>query len=336
MPYGNCANMKDWGFETFMMEYRALGRTGLTISNLGFGAAPFGNAYGETHPEELNRAVSYAIDHGINFFDVAPYYGLTLAESRLGLALEGRRDQVVLMTKCGRYGLNDFDFSAGRLHKSIDESLTRLKTDHVDILLAHDIEFADMKQIAEETIPALEAIKAQGKTRFIGVSGLPLGVLIRAVETGKLDVVLSYCHYNLLSRDLDQHLTPVAQKHGLGLINASPLHMGTLTEKGAPDWHPAPQEVKKAGRAMFEYCESRGLSLPQVALRMALDYSPVATTLVGISNVSEVERNIKTMATTSDPELLDRLREIAGPAFNQTWDSGRPENSDRLLPASQA
>ena len=319
-----------------MMEYRPLGRTDLNISILGFGAAPFGNAYGETYPEELNRAVFHAINHGINFFDVAPYYGITLAESRLGVALEGRRNEVVLMTKCGRYGLHDFDFSAARLYKSIDESLERLKTDRVDILLAHDIEFAGMKQIVEETIPALEAIKKQGKTRFIGVSGLPLGVLIGAVQTDKLDVVLSYCRYNVLIRDLDQHLTPMAQKHGVGLINASPLHMGTLTAKGAPDWHPAPQDVKNAGRAMFEYCEARGLSLPQVALRMALDYGPVATTLVGMSNVSEVERNIKTLDAASDPELLDHLRAIAGPAFNKTWESGRPENSDRLLPTSQA
>ncbi len=319
-----------------MMEYRSLGRTDLRVSSLGFGASPFGDAYGETHPEELNRAVACAIDHGINFFDVAPYYGLTLAETRLGAALQGRRDRVVLMTKFGRYGLDDFDFSAARLHKSIDESLARLKTDHVDILLAHDIEFGDMEQVVEETIPALEAIKKQGKTRFIGVSGLPLGVLMRAVETDKLDVVLSYCRYNLMIRDLDQHLTPVAKRHGSGLINASPLHMGLLTKKGPPDWHPAPAAVKKAAHAMEEYCASRGLSLPDVALRMALDYAPVATTLVGMSNVAEVERNIETLGSTTDPELFEDLRKIAGPSFNQIWESGRPENSDSLLLVPQA
>ena len=314
-----------------MIEHRALVNTDLKVSILGFGGSPLGNAYGEIYQEELNRAAAYAIDGGINFFDVSPYYGVTLAEERLGVALHGRRDQIVLMTKCGRYGLDDFDFSAARLHRSIDESLARLKTDRVDILLAHDIEFGDMKQIVEETIPALEAIKKQGKTRYIGVSGLPLGVLITVVKTGKLDVVLSYCRYNLLIHDLDQHLTPVAKQYGVGLINASPMHMGILTKKGAPDWHPAPEAVKKAGQEMVEYCEALGQSLPAVSLRMALDYSPVASTLVGMSNVSEVERNIQTMATANDPELLEHLRKIAGPAFNQTWESGRPENSDSLL-----
>ena len=319
-----------------MMEYRSLVNTDLKVSILGFGGSPLGNAYGEIYQEGLNRAAAYAIDSGINFFDVSPYYGVTLAEERLGVALHGRRDQIVLMTKCGRYGLDNFDFSAARLHKSIDESLARLKTDRVDILLAHDIEFGDMKQIVEETIPALEAIRKQGKTRYIGVSGLPLGVLIAAVETGKLDVVLSYCRYNLLIHDMDQQLTPVAKRQGVALINASPMHMGILTKKGAPDWHPAPEAVKKAGQAMVEYCEALGLSLPAIALRMALDYSAVASTLVGISNVMEVQQNLRTLATVSDPALLAALRKIAGAAFNQTWESGRPQNSDSLLLSPQA
>src|ERR1700730_15846431 len=130
-----------------VMEYRKLGGTGLEVSMLGFGASPLGNVFGTTDPTEGKRAVHLAIDRGINFFDVSPYYGLTLAEDRLGEALVGSRDKVVLATKCGRYGADHFDFSARRVTASIDESLKRLRTDYVDLLQAHDVEFGDVQQI---------------------------------------------------------------------------------------------------------------------------------------------------------------------------------------------
>src|SRR5271170_6868682 len=108
------------------MEYATLGRTSLRVSKLGFGGSPLGNEFGEMDAAEGERAVHCAIDLGINYFDVAPYYGRTLAETRLGVALEGRRDKIVLATKCGRYDLAGFDFSAARIRASIDESLQRL------------------------------------------------------------------------------------------------------------------------------------------------------------------------------------------------------------------
>src|SRR5580658_6798296 len=118
------------------MEYATLGHTGLRVSKLGFGGSPLGNEFAEAE-----RAVHCAIDLGINYFDVAPYYGRTLAETRLGAALVGRRDRVVLATKCGRYDVAKFDFSTARIRRSIDESLERLRTDYLDVFLAHDIEF---------------------------------------------------------------------------------------------------------------------------------------------------------------------------------------------------
>src|SRR5580698_640662 len=150
------------------MEYRTLGRTGLSVSKLGFGGSPLGNEFGETDPAEAERAVHCAIDLGINYFDVAPYYGRTLAETRLGDALVGRRDKVVLATKCGRYDVARFDFSPARVRASIDESLGRLRTDYLDVFLAHDIEFVNEHQIIEEAIPAMSALQREGKARFIG------------------------------------------------------------------------------------------------------------------------------------------------------------------------
>src|SRR5450432_2046994 len=243
------------------MEYRKLGGTSLEVSLLGFGASPLGDVFGVTDPAEGVSAVHLAIDRGINFFDVSPYYGLTLAEKRLGDALVGHRHRVLLATKVGRYGANDFDFSAQRVTASIDESLKRLRTDYVDLLQAHDVEFGDVQQIIEETIPALRKIQKQGKARFIGISGLPLTTLVRIAEAVPLDTILSYCRYNLMAADMDEVLLPVAKRLGVGLINASPLHMGVLTRQGAPDWHPAPVEVLTAGKKVEELCRSRGVDV---------------------------------------------------------------------------
>src|SRR5580698_857795 len=230
------------------MEYRTLGRTGLRVSKLGFGGSPLGNEFGETDPSEAERAVHCAIDLGINYFDTAPYYGRTLAETRLGAALEGRRDKVVLGTKCGRYDVSQFDFSAARIRASIDESLTRLRTDYLDVFIAHDVEFVSRAQIVEEAIPTMRELQRLGKTRFIGISGLQLNMLRKVAEAAAVDVILSYCRYNLLITDMDELLTPFAMEHGVGLINASPLAMGMLTKQGPPAWHPAPAELREAAR----------------------------------------------------------------------------------------
>jgi len=150
--------------DTGVMEYRKLGGTDLQVSLLGFGTAPLGDVYGTTDPLEGTRAVHLAIENGINFFDSSPYYGLTLAEERLGQALVGKRHKVVLGTKCGRYGLKKFDFSAQRITRSIDESLRRLQTDYVDLLQAHDVEFGDVEQVINEAVPAMRRIQEQGES----------------------------------------------------------------------------------------------------------------------------------------------------------------------------
>jgi len=233
------------------MEYKVLGSTDIKPSVLSFGASPLGDEFRKTTAEERQRAVDLAIDQGINYFDTSPYYGRTLSETRLGECLKGKRHQVYVATKCGRYDVDRFDFSAARIMKSIDESLQRLQTDYVDLLQAHDIEFGDLNQIIEETVPALLKIKESGKARYIGVTGLPLKVLRKVGEVvgevHPIDTILSYCRYNLMITDMDELLTPLCQQKGIGLINASPLHMRILTETGAPEWHPAPDSVKQAG-----------------------------------------------------------------------------------------
>lgn len=309
------------GSELIALEYRTLGRTGLQLSVLGFGAAPLGGLYETIDPAEAASAIRAAVEHGINFFDTSPYYGTTLSETRLGEALSGLREKIILCTKCGRYGVDSFDFSAGRITRSIDESLGRLKTDHVDLFIAHDIEFGDLEQVINETIPAMRRVQETGKARFIGVSGLPLPVLKEAVMRGGVDFVLSYCHYNLMTDDLDAVLRPVTED-GVGLINASPLHMGMLTPNGPPAWHPAPAEVKSAAERVVRLCEERGVDVTTFGLRYCLEYPFAASTLVGMSTRAQVEQNLKAMDCKIDPDLLTQIEQIVAPVKNKTWPSG--------------
>jgi L-galactose dehydrogenase len=310
------------------MEYRQLGKTDLKLSVIGFGTSAFGDVFGKVDAAEAARAAHLAIDNGINFFDSSPYYGITLAETRLGEALVGRRDRVILATKCGRYGFDEFDFSAKRVTASIDESLRRLRTDYIDLFQAHDIEFGDVNQVIHETLPALRQLQQQGKVRYIGITGFPPKLLRRVAETVRVDSILSYCHYNLVNTRMDEILTGFVQEHGIGLINASGLCMGLLTEKGPPDWHPAPPALREAGRKVAQFCRDRGASISELGLRFCFEYPFVSSTLVGISTRSDVEAALKLLQATTDQELTGEVEALLAPVFDIEWPSGRPENQE--------
>jgi L-galactose dehydrogenase len=313
------------------MQYRQLGTTDLTVSILGFGASPLGDEFGAVDPKEGHRAVGRAIDLGINFFDVSPYYGRTLAEKRLGTFLAGRRREVVLASKVGRYDRlppDGFDVSAARVTRSVEESLTRLRTDFIDLIQVHDVEFSDAEQIVGETLLALERLREQGKVRYIGITGYPLGVLKRIAGDAAVDTLLSYCHYNLANTTLDDALGAFARSRGIGLINASPLHKGLLTHRGPPAWHPAPPGVRAAAREAAAYCALQGSDLADLALRFALAYDGVASTFVGMHTVAEVERNTAAVGEEPEDTLLKAVRSIMDPVADYNWPSGRPENDD--------
>jgi L-galactose dehydrogenase len=310
------------------MEYRKLGHTDLNLSVVGFGTSTLGDVFGNIDPGEAIRAVHLAVDGGINFFDSSPYYGITLAETRLGEALAGRRERVILATKCGRYGFSEFDFSAKRVIASMDESLRRLQTDYIDLFQAHDVEFGDVQQVIHETLPALRQLQQQGKARYIGVSGYPPKLLRRIAEAAPVDSILTYCHYNLMNTDMDGVLTAFTRERGIGLINASGLCMGLLTEQGPPDWHPAPQQVREAGRKVAEFCRQQGADIPEVALRFCLDHPYVSSTLIGMGTPHEVETSLKLLQSKTDKELLGKVEAILAPVFNYAWPSGRPENQE--------
>src|SRR5215472_3435785 len=178
------------------METRPLGNTGLELPVLSFGASSLGQEFRQVDLNEALRSVRVALDLGMNFIDTSPFYGRGMSEVLLGIALKDvPRDSYILGTKLGRYDVAHFDFSAKRVAESIDVSLHRMGTDHLDIILCHDIEFVDMGQIVEETLPALRKVQKEGKVRFIGISGYPMKIFRYVLDRADLDVVLSYNHY---------------------------------------------------------------------------------------------------------------------------------------------
>jgi len=311
------------------MEYRTLGKTGLKVSALSFGASSLGGVFHAINEADAIRTVHVALDMGINYIDVSPYYGLTKAETVLGKALKTiSRDRYLLSTKVGRYGaeMKDFDFSAKRVTASIDESLRRLGVEHVDLILAHDIEFGDLNQVVNETVPALRQIVKAGKARFIGVTGLPMKIFRHVADRVPVDAILSYCHYELNDTALADSI-PYLQAKGIGIISASPLGMGLLSNRSAPQWHPAPKILQEACAKAAAHCQSKGKSIEELAIQFAVANPDIATTLVGTADPTNIQSNIRAVSEPLDKLLLTEVLEILKPVHNLTWSSGRPENN---------
>ena len=316
------------------MHYRALGQTGLNVSILSFGASSLGGVFRQTDDAESIRTVHTALDLGINFVDVSPYYGATRAETVLGRALRGvRRDRYFLATKVGQYGEGEFDFSAARVTRSLDESCARLGVDYIDLLQCHDIEFADLDRIVGETLPALLKLRQAGRIGHIGITGLPLRIfpaVIDRVPAGTVETVLSFCHYELNDSSLAS-LLPYFRERGIGAINASPTGMGLLTPRGAPDWHPAPAPIAACARRAVDYCRSVGADIVKLAIQFAIAHPAIATTLVGSANPENIRRNIGYADEPVDFELMARVLEILKPIHNHNFTRGRPENRDPIV-----
>lgn len=310
------------------MIYRPLGNTGLQVSLISFGAATLGNEYGALDAQTGARAVRAAIERGVNYFDTSPYYGRTLSETRLGEALRGVRDRVLIATKGGRYDVAAFDFSAARLTASVEESLKRLQTDVIDLYQLHDIEFVDRRQIIDEALPTLERLRVAGKIRFVGITGYPLPLLREVASVYPVDAILSYCHYNLLNTTLASSLIPFAKQQGIGVINASALHMGVLTEQGAPDWHPAPARVHEAARQAAALARAAGSDITTLALQFALQNADVSTTLVGMRTEEEVESNLALLDSAPDAALLATIEAVIAPVKDISWHTGLRENDE--------
>jgi aryl-alcohol dehydrogenase-like predicted oxidoreductase len=311
------------------MEYRELGNTGLEVSAISFGASSLGSVFRQINESDGIRTVRMAVDLGINFIDVSPYYGLTKAETVLGKALQQiPRDSYYLATKVGRYGerIDAFDFSAERVTASVDERLARLQVETIDIIQCHDIEFGDLDQVVDETIPALRRLQEAGKVRFVGITALPLNAFRYVLDRIPVDTILSYCRCSLNDSGL-LSLVPLCEEKGTGIINASPLSMGLLTNRGTPDWHPAPDDIKNACAEAARFCDDKGVDIAQLAVQFSVAHPAFATTIVGTANPDNIVKNVSWAQTPIDQDLLADVQAILAPIQNKTWPSGRPENN---------
>ena len=316
------------------MNYRRLGRTGLNVSVLSLGGSSLGGAFRTTDDNESIRTVHTALDLGINFIDVSPYYGKTRAESVLGRALRGvARDRYILATKVGQYDDGVFDFSAARVTRSLDESCARLGVDHIDLLHCHDIEFADLNQIVDETLPALVRLREQGRIGHIGITGLPLKIFPAVIERtapGVIEAILSFCHYELNDSSL-AGIFPLCQERGVGVINASPTGMGLLAARGVPAWHPAPPAVVQGARRAVELCQAQDVDIVKLAVQFCVAHPQIATTLVGTASSENIRKNIAWADEAPDFELIGKVLALLQPIHNHNFTRGRPENRDPLI-----
>jgi aryl-alcohol dehydrogenase-like predicted oxidoreductase len=312
------------------MKFRPLGRTGLQLSWLSFGASSLGQEFRTVDLNEAMRSVHEALDLGMNFIDTSPFYGRGLSECLLGPTLKGvPRDSYYLGTKLGRYDAAHFDFSCRRVVESVDVSLHRLGTDYLDIMLCHDIEFVTMSQIVDETLPALRKLKDQGKVRFIGISGYPMNIFRYILDRTELDVILSYNHYTLQNTMLAD-LVPYLNQKGVGIMNAAPFSARLLTNTSLPPWHKATLDVRAICRQAAEHCAAKGVDIAQLAVQFSVANEDMATCIVGSANPENVRKWVAWADTPIDQELLAEVLEILRPIHNWFYIEGRPENNDPL------
>lgn len=307
------------------MEYREIGKTGMKVSNLSLGASSLGGVFHSIKEEEGIKAVHAAVDNGINFIDVSPYYGHLKAEIVLGKALkEIERNRYYLSTKVGRYGhdgVNTWDYSARKATESVYESMERLHVDYIDLINVHDIEFADLDQVCRETLPALVELRDKGIVKHVGITNLTLRhfkYVIDHVPAGTVESVLSFCHYCLNDDALTDYLD-YFEERGIGVINASPFSMGLLTGRGAPDWHPAPKPLRDLCRKAAGHCAMKGKAIEQLAVKYSVSNPRIATTLFSTARPEAVLQNITWADSALDEELLKEVREILEPRFRDTW-----------------
>jgi aryl-alcohol dehydrogenase-like predicted oxidoreductase len=321
------------------MRYERLGHTDLVVSKLGFGTGSLGEMFGPLNEADAIAVVHEAVDLGVTFFDTAAYYGS--AEERLGKALVGRRDQFIVGTKAGRFGYTDFDFSPTRIRRSLENSLRLLKTDYVDILQLHDIEYVPLGPVLEDSYAELAALRDEGLCRYIGMSGYPAAVMKAAMTQTDLDVCLTYAHATLLDDTLQREVAPVADARGIGLINAAAVALGLLTPGGTnmENSHPATAPIRAAAARMVALCAERQVDISFVANQYSIQRSGCATTLIGTGKSRHLRSAVAAVETPLDDELIAELLALRPPAAERTWPSGLPENialGDRLSKGSPA
>lgn len=299
------------------MQTRQLGKTDLQLPIVSFGASSLGQEFRPVQLGEALRSVHVALEHGMNLIDTSPFYGRGMSEVLLGLALRDvPRESYLLCTKLGRYDLDHFDFSARRVKESVDVSLHRLGTDHLDIALCHDIEFVPMQQIVDETLPALKEVQKQGKVRYIGFSGYPQKIFKFIIDQIDVDCVLSYNQYTLQNTRFMDETVPYLQSKGVGVMNAGPFSARLLTDAPLPAWLKEPESVKEAARNVSLLCRERGSDIAKCALQFSIANPAITTTIAGSANPENIRKWAQWAAEPIDAALLEEILHLFQPVKN--------------------
>ncbi len=312
---------------------RTLGRSGVTVTGLGFGGAPVGNLYEAVTDEDAAATIEAAWDEGVRYFDTAPHYGLGLSERRLGAVLKDRpRAAYTVSTKVGRMLVpnpggehesdlpNGFDvparlrrrwdFSADGVHRSLEQSLDRLGLDRVDIVLLHDPDESDDPEDAlRYAYPALHDLRAAGAIGAIGIGSKQIAILKRFITETDLDIIMLAGRYTLLEQPARDELLPACEKRGVCVLNVGIFNSGLLAtewpaDDGRYEYSTAPADLVERARRIATVCRAHGTSLPRAALAFADAHPSVASVVVGAARADQVHRNAQLWRAPPPPAAL--------------------------------
>src|SRR3954447_3662286 len=319
------------------MRHRVSATTDLRFSELCFGAAPIGNAFGAVSEDHARQAVDAAWEGGVRYFDTAPHYGLGLSERRLGPALASRpREEYLLSTKVGRLLVPDpagagrpdpdfdvpadshrvWDFSRDGVLRSLEGSLERLGVDRVDIVLVHDPD--EHEDIARrEAVPALIELREQGVVRAVGLGMNQAEMLARFVRDTDVDIVLVAGRWTVLDRRAGEELLPLAHERGVGVIAAAPFTSGVLAtsapaEGASFDYAPATADVLARARRLASVTAQAQVPLPAAALQFPLRHPAVLTVAAGFRSAREVREAVDHVAVPVPHALWAELDAVVG------------------------
>lgn len=315
------------------MDYRRLGRSGLTVPALSFGAGTFGGsgplfgAWGNTDAKEARRLVDICLEAGLNLFDTADVYSNGASEEVLGEAIKGRRNDVLISTKTSLPmgdGPNDAGSSRSRLIKAVEDALRRLCTDHIDLLQLHAF---DAGTPVEEVLATLSDLVSAGKLRYVGVSNFAGWELMKSLAAadkhGLPRYVAHQVYYSLVGRDYEWELMPLGHDQGVSALVWSPLGWGRLTGKirrGQPlpegsrlhqtaEFGPPVDDERlfKVVDALDEIAAETGKSVPQIAINWLLQRPTVASVIIGARNEEQLRQNLGAVGWSLTPEQIAKL-----------------------------
>jgi L-galactose dehydrogenase len=311
------------------MKFGFLGKTGMKVSRLSFGASSLGGVFHSVDETEAIKAVHAALECGINYFDVAPAYASTVSETILGKALRGvPRDRYYLSTKVGKYtkpgsyGEDTLDYSRTRVRNSIEESAERLGTEYFDLIHIHDIEYQGRKHTEWALTEGYESVmelKQEGRIGAVSFGIYPMDLWMRIFTSLDVDAGLVHNHYCLNDTRITE-LLPIAQAKGIGIINGSPFGSALLTDRGPADWHPANAHDRAIFKSVADFCRGEGSSIAKLAMQFASQNPSLPTTLFSTANPESVRRNVEWHQEPIDQELLARVRKMLEPVRDKQWD----------------